>query len=502
MFSVLFFANSILANPLDIYQKQSPVELKTKLDKCLNENWQKQKLELPLEASDSVFLRRAYLDLVGRLPRVEEVKLYLDNKDNNKQELLIDNLVDSEEFANYWTMYFVDLLRVKSEFPINLWPNAVYVYEKRINDFLIKKEPYNLFVKALILGQGSNFRNPESNFFRAVSSKDSEGIARAVAQTFLGVNYDKLPVGEQKSLKSFFECVKYKSSKEWKEEIVYIDYPTKNQDFTLPNGKKVVVQANQDPREVLFEYLTSKDNPYFAKALVNRVWFYFFNDNFSQDNDDLLSETKLQDVLDYLAQYVIENDYSLQDLCKLIAKSAAYRSSAFANSEQAKSQKYFNTYKIHRLHAEVIDDMINDISSSRSQFSSVIPEPFSFIDSSKRTTELADGSIANAFLILFGRSVRDTGKLDERLNLITAKQRQQLFNSSQLYAKIRKIMGNNEIKKMPLPKRIDYLYLLFFSRYPSNEEFELAKQYVGKNWQNFNNLAWSLMNTQEFIYQH
>ncbi|MBR2713877.1 MAG: DUF1549 domain-containing protein, partial [Kiritimatiellae bacterium] len=126
-------------------------------------------------ASDAVMVRRLYLDLAGRLPTVEEARAYVGSPAADKRVRHVDRLLGDGAFADLWSMRFCDILRVKSEFPINLWPNAVYVYHRRIRSFVADDEPWDRFARALLTSTGSDFRDAEANFFRATARRTPEG---------------------------------------------------------------------------------------------------------------------------------------------------------------------------------------------------------------------------------------------------------------------------------------------------------------------------------------
>ena len=136
--------------------------------------------------SDGVFVRRAYLDVIGTLPTAEEAAQFLKDSDPDKRRKLIDRLLEREEFADYWAMKWCDLLRVKSEFPIKLWPNAVQAYHRWIRTSIRENMPYDRFVREMLTSSGSNFRDPQVNFYRAVQSREPQAIAQAVALSFMG----------------------------------------------------------------------------------------------------------------------------------------------------------------------------------------------------------------------------------------------------------------------------------------------------------------------------
>jgi hypothetical protein len=123
--------------------------------------------------SDPVFIRRVYLDVIGTLPAPEEVLAFVADTAADKRARLIDTLLQRDEFADYWTLKWCDLLRVKAEFPIKLWPNAVQAYHRWIHDAVRDGMPYDQFVRQLLTSSGSDFRVPPANFYRAVQGRDA-----------------------------------------------------------------------------------------------------------------------------------------------------------------------------------------------------------------------------------------------------------------------------------------------------------------------------------------
>ncbi len=197
--------------------------------------------------SDAVFVRRVYLDAIGTLPTAQEAEDFLASQNPKKRALLIDRLLERKEFADYWAMKWCDLLRVKSEFPINLWPNAVQGYHRWIRTCIKENMPYDRFVREMLTATGSNFNVPPVNFYRAVQSREPTAIAQAVALSFMGVRPESWPKQRWAEMAVFFSKIGYKSTEEWKEEIVIFD-PAKNSgasaagrpiDAVLPDGTSV-----------------------------------------------------------------------------------------------------------------------------------------------------------------------------------------------------------------------------------------------------------------------
>ena len=162
--------------------------------------------------SDAVFVRRAYLDVIGTLPTGTRRREFLLDRSPNKRRALIDRLLEREEFADYWAMKWSDLLRVKAEFPINLWPNAAQAYHRWIRTCLKENMPYDQFVREMLTASGSNFRVPPVNFYRAMQNREPQGIAQAVALTFMGTRAEKWPKDRLAGMAAFFSQVGYKST--------------------------------------------------------------------------------------------------------------------------------------------------------------------------------------------------------------------------------------------------------------------------------------------------
>ena len=173
--------------------------------------------------SDGVFVRRVYLDVIGTLPTADEARWFLQDTDPDKRRKLIDRLLERDEFANYWAMKWCDLLRVKSEFPIKLWPNAVQAYHRWIRTAIRENMPYDQFVREMLTSSGSNFRDPQVNFYRAVQSREPQAIAQAVALTFMGVRPETWSPQQWSAMAAFFSQIAYKPTIEWKEEIILFD---------------------------------------------------------------------------------------------------------------------------------------------------------------------------------------------------------------------------------------------------------------------------------------
>jgi hypothetical protein len=487
------------------YQVDAGFVPKGEIDVCILAVLKQNHIEPANLCSDGVFIRRVYLDVTGTLPTSKEVRNFLQNKSLGGRGALIDALLQREEFADYWALKWCDILRVKAEYPINLWPNAVQAYHRWIYESILDNKPYDEFVRELLTSSGSNFRVPQVNFYRAIQSKKPADITDAVALTFMGVRMKSWPQEKRSQMEAFFSRVADKSTAEWKEEIVYPD------PAVFPDGKTVTILPQQDPREVFADWLITSDNPWFARAIVNRVWSWLMGRGIIHEPDDIRPDNPAVNpqLLAYLEKELVKSNYDLKHLFKLVLNSRTYQQSSIPRSSNPKTESLFGCYPVRQLDAEVLIDALNMIGGTHVEYTSAIPEPFTFIPEEHRAVELPDGSITSQFLEMFGRPVRDSGLESERNSRPTDVQRLFMLNSSDVRSKIsrspilRKIMEENRGNRDAI---ISSTYLTILSRYPTPAEIDIFKQYIQAAKPNpakaMEDLAWALLNSKEFLYRH
>ena len=434
--------------------------------------------------SDEVFLRRVYVDVIGTLPEYGEVEAFLNSDDPDKRSRLIDQLLRRDEFADYWSLKWCDLLRVKAEFPINLWPNAVQAYHHWIRASIAENKPYDQFARELLTSSGSNFRVPAVNFYRAIQGKEPATIARAAALTFMGTRLEHWPQQRQEDLAHIFSRVAYKPTAEWKEEIVYLNpEPLGPLDAVLPDGTRVRIEDGDDPRRMFADWLITDENPWFARCIVNRVWSWLMGRGIIHEPDDIRPDNPPvnPELLDYLAAELVKSGYDLRHIYRLILNSRTYQQSSIPRSEHEDAEALFACYAVRRMDAEVLIDAVSMIFGTGEEYSSAIPEPFTFIPERERTIRLADGSISSQYLEMFGRPSRDTGLESERSNKPTAAQRLYLLNSSHIQRKIENSGRLRElmqvIRRNP-PRAIRDMYVTILSRYPTGTESATALEFL------------------------
>ncbi len=402
------------------------------------------------QAADFLICRRLYLDICGRIPTPDEVNEYTASREVRKREKLIDSLLDSDDYADYWSMRYCDFLRVKSEFPINLWPNAVYVYHRRIRDSIKNDEPWNDFARAVLFARGSNFRVPEVNFLRATAEKTPEGISEAVTSALLLEPTDKYAY--------YFSRVGFKSTREWKEVVVYLKPGPED---ATPNAFMTELEGS----------LAKK----FFSTPVQRVHWWIYG-TFAKGAE-----------LERMVNAFRNGGWRLKPLLRYVFNNINYRKGPGKGGFPAR-----------RLDAEVLDDAICSLTGAVRSFGSTAPEPYSFLPPMRKSILIEDGSIASAFLLLFGRPARDTGLLEERNNRITAKQRLYLYNSSRIWRNLGNMVSKPAFKELSHKEQIIDLYMRFLSRPPVKDELFYLDQ---KNNINARDVAWYILNSREFLYR-
>ncbi len=476
--------------------------------------------------SDQEFCRRIYLDMLGTLPSPAEVKAFLVDKDAQKRGKLIEALFQREEFADYWAMKWGDLLRIKSEYPVRIWPKGVTTYYHWLRESVATNQPYDQFVRELLTTSGSNFRRGPANFVRAVSNKDPQTLAETTAMLFMGARVacarchahpiENWSVSDNVALGAFFAKVAYKSTTEWKEEIVYFNPKASLRDPRtreiakprLLSGEVFELGPDEDPRFKFADWLISTNNPWFNQAIANRVWFWMMGRGIIHEPDDI-RPTNLPEnpeLLTYLVRELATHKYDLRHLFRLILNSNTYQRSSKANEFNKNDVAHFSHFQIKRLGAEELVDALCQVTEVPETYTSSIPEPYTRLPSDYRAVQVFDGNIQTGVLELFGRPPRDTPYECERDSAPSLRQKLFMINSDLLEGKV---TGSPRIQRLIKEKKtdaeiVDEFYLSIVARPPTDQEKQKALAHLAKDPKNrpqaVQDLVWVLLNTQEFMF--
>jgi hypothetical protein len=410
--------------------------------------------------TDAEFIRRLYLDAAGLLPTPREVDAFLADKRADKRGRLIDELMRRQEFVDYWTYRWSDLLLLST---LKLSQPAMWSFHEFIRDSVASNKPWDRFARDILTARGSTVENGAANYF--VLHKDVTDLTEATSVTFLGMSItccrchnhplEKWTQDQYWSMSNLFSRVALKSGEHGGEIIVQAlttgDALHPRRGIAMPptplDGQPLALDSTMDRRAYFADWLTRPDNPYFARALVNRIWHSFLGRGLVEPEDDLrqTNPPTNSELLDMLAKDFVEHGYDVQYLMRQILNSATYQRSSTPLSANVKDERFYSHYLVRRLPAEVILDAYSDLTQ--------VPTPFSiFFDArpifnfhkGMRALQLPDVKVASAFLDAFGRPERMQTCSCERQQDATVSQALHVNNGSTLNDKLRAKEGRIE----------------------------------------------------------
>jgi len=521
----------LVPQPLD---KPFPkVKSKGKIDQLVHAKLKRLGFPPSDVCADHEFLRRVYLDVIGTLPTSAEARSFIENTDKAKRSKLIDALLARPEFADFWTLKWGDILRVKSEHPSKLWPNGVQAYNVWIRDSIVTNKPADQFARELLTCYGSNFRQPETNFFRAVPERTPSAFGEAAAVVFMGTRIgcarcknhlsDTWDHSDSLGLGAFFAKIAFKRTLEWKEEIVYFNpkgqllHPETSKPIKpkFPGGATIDVNRYEDPRVQFADWLTAPKNPWFSRNIANRIWYWLMGRGIVHEPDDMRMTNPPENpqLLDYLAGELASHDFDMKHIFRLVLNSQTYQRSSRTTPGNEKDRTHFSRYIIRRLQAEVLLDAICQVTGTTERFASMTPEPFTEIPPGHRAIQVSDGSMSKPFLDLFGRPARSVPFESERSEELSIWQVLYLLSSKELEDKVSRITNTEYVSKLikkgkKSPEILDEIYLATLSRFPSKKEKQILLKIVPDNPSDragrlaLQDVLWAILNSKEFLLNH
>jgi hypothetical protein len=480
---------------------------------------------------DATFLRRASLDIAGRLPLIEETKDFLASSDPKKRDLTIDALLDSSDYADYFANKWTALLKNKREDAADITAN--FAFHAWMRDSLLANLPYDDLVRQILGATGTIVSNPPVAWYKRVKEPNQQ--LEDVAQLFLGVRmncaqchhhpFERWSQNDYYALSAYFSQVGRKPTAIAGEDLIFHKRGVaevenkKTQEKLRPAALGQTppeILPDEDPRLVLADWMGEKENPFFAKALVNRYWKHFFKRGLVEPEDDLRDTNPATnpELLDALANHFIESGFDLKEVVRVIVQSQTYQLSEMPNEHNAVDRQNFSHYYPKRLQAEVLLDAIDGLTGARSDFADLPP--------GTRAIALPDNSYNRAapFLKVFGRPEGASVCECERVQSSSLAQSLHLMNSAEVKGKLAAGGGRAErLSKSDLPaaEGIREIYLTAFNREPSGEELSIAEDFLGKPRTDAENkpidpakakrlayedLLWAVMSTKEFLYNH
>jgi hypothetical protein len=485
------------------------------IDRAVFEKLNRMRIRPSEVCTDREFIRRVYLDVLGVLPKLEEISAFLADAPQERRTRLIDQLMSRPEFYDFWALKFADILRSNGRL---IQTKGAYVFHRWIRENIERNVPMDRLVRELLTADGSTFRNPATNYYRI--SRDPESAVETTAQLFLGVRiqcakchnhpFERWTQDDYYGFAAFFSQVGRKKGNLPDEEVVYA---TGAGDVRQPRTGRTMAPkalggpvldnaAEKDRRVRLATWLSSPENPFFAKSLVNRIWFHLLGRGIVEPVDDFRDSNPAcnDELIDGLATEFVKNRYDLKKLIRSILRSRTYQLSATTNPLNADDGLYFSHAQTRLLPAEVLLDAISAVTDTTTAFDG--------LPKGARATQIPDGKMENPFLKTFGRPARELACECERESDSNLSQALQLIGGATVNGKLRDDNGRMAqlAKSGKTPEEVTKaLYLVALSREPNSSEVAAAVKHLkaGKDFRlAVEDLGWVLINSKEFLFRH
>jgi len=480
---------------------------------------------------DATFLRRVTLDIGGRLPTDAETQAFLASTAADKRDQVIDNLLSSPDYADFFANKWASLLKNRRDDTSDMVAN--YAFHAWIRDSLLANKPYDQFVRELLAATGTIIGNPPVAWYKRV--KEPNNQLEDVAQLFLGVRmqcaqchhhpFERWSQDDYYSLAAFFSQIGRKPSATRGEDLIFHKRGVA-QATNIKSGQALrpaalgdavgEIPPDVDPRLKLADWMSSPTNPFFAKALVNRYWKHFFQRGLVEPEDDIRDSNPPTNpaLLAALERQFVTSGFDLKELVRTIAQSRAYQLSSQPTPDNLSDRQNYSRYYPRRLQAEVLLDAIDRLTETQTDFANLPP--------GTRAVALPDNSFnrSTPFLRVFGRPEGESVCECERVQSSSLAQSLHLINAPDIKAKLSHPNGRAErLAKddRPVDDKIRELYRVAFSREPRPDELSTARSYLTEQRldaagnpidiqkaarENLQDLIWALINTKEFLFNH
>ena len=487
------------------------------------------------KSSDSEFLRRIYLDTIGVLPTVTEVREFLADDSLDKRDRLIDQLLCRDEFVDYWTYKWSDILLIDGR---KLRPEAVKAYYDWIRQRVADNLPWDRFVREILTATGNTVDHGATNFY--VLHQDPESLSENACQAFLGLSIgcakchnhplEKWTNDQYYAMANLFSRVRAKGwggdarSGDGRRLVYVVDRGDliqplrgKPQPPTPLDGEAIPFESTEDRRLSLATWLTASENPYFARAITNRIWANFFGVGLVEPADDMRVSNPASNeaLLDAAANYVVENRFDLKVLMREIMRSETYQRSSLPLAENQSENRFYTRYYPRRLMAEVMLDAICQVTGVPTSFTHVrqtadFDKKTDAYPVGTRALQLYDSAVRSDFLKTFGRNERQITCDCERSNEPSMVQVLHLSNGDTINDKLRN--GSGRVAQLlksnsTIEQIVDEAFLAALCRLPTPSEKEaFAKELSRTNEQLrrevIEDLFWGILSSREFLFNH
>ncbi len=501
-----------LPRPADEFQRPPETNF---IDRLVWDKLQRLGIEPGELADDATFQRRVYLDTIGTLPTSLEAREFLANNSPDKRTRLVDRLLERDEYVDYWTMRWLDILRADQ---LQISPQGTVAMQRWLRRHFRDNRPFDEFARELLTVQGSTTAEGPASFYKILSKPDD--ASQAISQLLLGVRIEcaqchhhpseRWSQGDYVGLAGFFTGVKLKKLPNGNEAVVSLggnDLPHPRTGETIsarPLGAEPAdFSATNDRRVALAAWMTSDSNPFFAKAIANRLWAHYFGRGLVEPIDDMrdTNPASNEPLMNALADHMREVKYDLKTFTRTLLQSRVYQLSAQSNASNEDDFQNFSHAAYKALPAEVLLDAISQVTE--------VPEKFNGWPDGYRAIQVWDNRMPSYFFRIFGRPVRASVCECERSGEPSIAQSLHLLNSPEMMVKVQDRHGKARqlaASDLTPAAMIDELYLCMLSRLPTGDERSLMLQaFDGVEIDRraaVEDVQWALLNSKEFMFNH
>ena len=514
------FATFTVGSPFVVLPKGLKFEFpkvaeKNYIDALVHNKLKKLRIAPSELCSDEVFLRRAYLDICGILPNVEEYTRFMSNTAPTKREQLVDELLGRKEFVELWVLKWAELLQIKSSNQVSY--KSMLLYYTWLQDKIANNVPTDQWVQDLLGASGGTFKNPPTNYYQ--NETDLLKVTENVAQVFMGMRiqcaqchnhpFDRWTMNDYYSFSAFFRQIGRKPTDDPRELVVFnsgggeATHPVNGQ--VMPpkflGADKPADVAGKDRRLVMAKWLASPENPYFATNLANMVWAHFFGMGIIHETDDVRISNPPSNgpLLSEVGKRFTDYKYDFKKLVRDICNSATYQRATQANESNASDTRNFAHGGIRRIRAETMYDCLSQVTETKTKFPG--------LPNGARAVQIADGSISTYFLSTFGRATRETVCSCEVKLEPTLSQSLHLLNGETTGSKIAAggLIAKRLAEKKAPNEIVEEIYIRTVARKPTAAEMTKLTALMAPipdKRQALEDVFWSLLNTREFMFNH
>lgn len=508
----------VLAIPKNLQFTWPAVAENNYIDTHVNAKLRKLRIAPSDLCDDPTFLRRVYLDITGTLPSPDQVRTFLADTSGGKRDAVIDDLLGRKEFVDLWVMKWAELLQIRSaDQQVQMSTKSALQYFDWLEGEITQNVPVDVMVKKLLTATGPSFEEPAANFYKI--ERDTLKLSENVAQAFMGVRvqctqchnhpFDRWTMNDYFGFAAFFAQVGRKAGEDPRETIVFnsgggaVKHPVTGKDMApkFLGGAQPEIAKGADRRQVLAEWLTAPENPYFSRNLANIIWAQFFGKGIIDPVDDVRVSNPATnpELLDKLASQLTAYRYDFKKLVRDICTSRTYQLSAVPNATNAGDEANFAKAGVRRIRAEVLLDALGSVTGSA--------EKLRGLPQGGRAIEIADGRTSTYFLTTFGRATRETPCSCEVKMEPNLSQALHLLNGDAVNAKV---LNGGLVKKLLKEGKqpsdiIEELYLRALGRPPTGAETTKLQTFFTEGKKPdvvLNDLFWALLNAKEFVFNH